>query len=83
MAKKYYNKEDKAPMFFSSFNYKLIGLAIALIAGGFTAMYLENEVEGVISLYVSPIVIVAGFIIVLFAILKHDRPNQEEPNLPS
>ncbi len=83
MAKNYSKKEDKAPMFFSSFNYKLIGLAIALIAGGFTAMLMENEVEGFISLYISPIVIVAGFIIVLFAILKHDRPNQEEPSQPS
>lgn len=36
-------------------------------------MYLENEVDGVISLYISPLVILAGFITVVFAIMKHDR----------
>lgn len=77
MAKSNRNKENDQPMFFSAFNYKLIGLSILLIFGGFTAMYLENKVEGVISLYISPIVIMAGYVIVLFAILKHDRGNKE------
>jgi len=80
MAKSRFRKEDKEPMFFSSFNYKLIGLAIGLIAIGFAAMLIENEIHGFISLYVSPIVILTGFTIVVFAILKHDRPDQEEPS---
>lgn len=79
MAKSRIRKEDKEPMFFSSFNYKLIGIAIGLIVIGFGAMLLENEVHGFISLYISPIVILAGFTLVIFAILKHDRPDQEEP----
>ena len=66
-------------MFFSSFNYKLIGIAITLILTGFAAMYWENEVQGVISLYVSPLVIMAGYVLVIFAILKHNRPDEEEP----
>lgn len=64
---------DSKPMFFSGFNYRLIGISIVLIVGGFTAMLLENEVKGIISLYVSPIVIMAGYVIVIFAIMKHDR----------
>jgi len=40
---------DSKPMFFSGFNYRLIGIAIVLIDGGFTAMRLENEVNGIIS----------------------------------
>ena len=47
-------------MFFSAFNYKLLGIAVLLIVGGFSAMYMENEVNGFISLYVSPIVVMAG-----------------------
>ena len=78
MAKKSLKKEDHKPMFFSAFNYRLIGIAIFLIFGGFAAMYMENEVEGVISLFVSPIVIMAGYVLVLFAILKHDRPNEDD-----
>ncbi len=66
---------DTKPMFFSGFNYRLIGIAILLIVGGFTAMLLENEVKGIISLYISPIVIMAGYVIVIFAIMKHDRPD--------
>ncbi len=76
MAKGNQRKVDDQPMFFSAFNYRLIGIAILLIVSGFTAMYVENEVDGFISLYISPIVILAGFIVVIFAIMKHDR---EEP----
>lgn len=77
MAKGNQRKVDEQPMFFSAFNYRLIGVAVLLIVSGFTAMYVENEVNGFISLYVSPIVILAGFIVVIFAIMKHDR---DEPN---
>ncbi|MFN1834324.1 hypothetical protein AB2B38_003590 [Balneola sp. MJW-20] len=66
-------KNDTKPMFFSAFNYKLIGLSIFLIVAGFTAMYLENEINGFISLYISPIMVMAGYVIVIFAILKHNN----------
>lgn len=78
MAKGKQRKTDDKPMFFSAFNYRLIGVAILLIVGGFTAMYIENEVHGFISLYISPIVIMAGYIVVIFAIMKHDRDETEE-----
>lgn len=82
MAKNNQRKVDEQPMFFSAFNYRLIGIAILLIVGGFTAMYVENEVDGLISLYISPIVIMAGFVVVVFAIMMHDRDdapdNKEE-----
>ena len=71
-------KANDNPMFFSAFNYKLIGIAILLIVSGFTAMYLENEIDGVISLYVSPLVILAGYVVVIFAIMKHDRPQEAD-----
>jgi len=77
MAKGNQRKVDEQPMFFSAFNYRLIGIAIVLIVSGFTAMYVENEVDGFISLYISPIVILTGFVVVIFAIMKHDR---DEPN---
>lgn len=78
MAKGKQRKTDEKPMFFSAFNYRLIGVAILLIVGGFTAMLVENEVHGFISLYVSPIVIMAGYVVVVFAIMKHDRGENEE-----
>lgn len=60
-------------MLFTPLNYKLIGVGVLLIIVGFTAMSIENEVYGLISLYVSPIVILAGYIIVIYAILKKDH----------
>ena len=68
------------PMLFSAWNYKVLAVGLLLVVIGFTAMYLENEVEGFISLFISPILIMAGYIIVIFAIMKHDREpsdNQE------
>lgn len=74
-------KRKKAPtqqMLFSSQNYKLLVLGIALIIVGFTAMYIENEVEGFISLFISPIVIMAGYVVVIFAIMKRDGSNSSK-----
>ena len=71
-------KKSNTSMFFSAFNYKLLGIAVLLIVGGFAAMYLENEVHGFVSLYVSPIVVMAGYVLVIFAIMKHDRQESEE-----
>ena len=83
MAKGNQRKVDDKPMFFSAFNYKLIGIAILLIFAGFTAMYLENEVNGFVSLYISPIVIMAGYVVVVFAIMKHDRPGKADSEVTS
>lgn len=78
MAKDKQRRQDSKPMFFSAFNYRLIGLSILLIVTGFTAMYLENEIHGFISLYVSPILVMAGYVIVIFAIMKHDRDESAD-----
>lgn len=68
---------NKKPMIFSPWNYKALILGLALVVIGFSAMYLENQVEGFISLYISPITIMAGYITVIFAILKHDRDTSQ------
>ncbi|MEX2346790.1 MAG: DUF3098 domain-containing protein [Balneolaceae bacterium] len=64
-------------MFFTPLNYKLMGLGLLLIIIGFTAMRLENEVYGFVSLYVSPIVIMGGYITIIFAVLKRDHKVDE------
>lgn len=64
---------NKKPMIFSPWNYKILALGLLLVIVGFSAMYIENEVKGFISLYLSPIVIMAGYVSVIIAILKHDH----------
>ncbi|WP_246068387.1 DUF3098 domain-containing protein [Fodinibius sediminis] len=59
-------------MIFSPWNYKVLALGLLLVIIGFSAMYIENKVQGIISLYISPIVIMAGYVAVIVAILKHD-----------
>lgn len=66
---------DSRPMLFSAWNYKVLIAGLLLVVVGFTAMYMENEVQGFISLYISPIMIMAGYITVIFAIMKHDQDN--------
>ena len=77
--KKQEYKSDKSQMLFGPWNYKVLALGLLLVIVGFTAMYLENEVECVISLFVSPIVIMAGYITVIFAIMKHDKQSGKSP----
>jgi hypothetical protein len=70
MAHKRRPSKNNDSMIFDTWNYKILSLGLLLVIVGFTAMYIENEVYGFISLYISPIVIMAGYVIVIFAILK-------------
>lgn len=69
---------DQQPMLFDATNYKLMGLGAALILIGFLIMYLESEVRGFWSLYVSPIVVLAGFGTVAFSIMKKRSDIDDE-----
>lgn len=60
-------------MAFTALNYKILGIGVLLIAVGFTVMRLENEVYGFISLYIAPVVILAGYVVVAISILKRDK----------
>jgi hypothetical protein len=75
-------KEDK-PMLFTALNYKLLGLGILLVIIGFTAMRIENEVYGFVSLYISPVVILGGYIVVIYAILKRDHKLDNPSTKPT
>ncbi|MFB6273034.1 MAG: DUF3098 domain-containing protein [Salinibacter sp.] len=68
------------PLLFEPRNYQLLLLGVALIVIGFTAMYLENQYQGFISLYVSPILIVGGYAEIIYALLwsSDDDSSDEE-----
>lgn len=63
-------KNKKKPMAFQALNYKILGLGVLLIVIGFTIMRIENEVYGVVSLYIAPVIIMAGYVVVAVSILK-------------
>jgi len=73
-------KIKKDPMLFGPLNYRILGVGVLLVIIGFTAMYIENEFKGFISLYISPIVIMSGYVTVIFAILKKDLSKNSNAN---
>lgn len=65
-------------MVFGRRNYILIGVGVLAVVVGFVMMRLENEVDGFISLYVSPLLIMAGYIEVLYGIMVDPDGNARE-----
>ncbi|HKJ30842.1 MAG TPA: hypothetical protein VKA34_03400 [Balneolales bacterium] len=70
-------EKETQSMLFGEDNYKLIVLGLVLIIAGFAAMYIENKVNGFISLYISPVVIVAGYAEIIYAIMKPNKKLQD------
>lgn len=62
-------RNQSGTLVFESWNYTLLLIGVALILVGFTAMYLESEYQGFVSLYVSPILIVGGYAEIIYALL--------------
>jgi len=60
---------------FTRRNYTLLGAALALIVVGYVLMRAENEVDGLLSLYVSPLLLLAGYLGVIYAILWRPKGN--------
>jgi len=82
MPKSSKRRDRSGLLVFEKRNYLLLLVGVALIVVGFTAMYLENQYQGFISLYVSPILIVGGYAEIIYALLwspSDEEPAEEEP----
>lgn len=75
MPKSSKRRDQSGTLVFEKRNYLLLLVGVALIAVGFTAMYIENEYQGFVSLYVSPILIVGGYAEIIYALLW--SPSEE------
>lgn len=51
-------------------NYALIALGVFLIVTGFVIMRIDNQVEGFVSLYVAPLIIIAGYVGVGYGVIS-------------
>lgn len=71
-------------MILSAHNYMLIALGILPIIVGYAIMRIENEVDGFMSLYVAPLLILGGYIEIIYAILwrgsnrTNNKPHSAE-----
>jgi len=66
---------------FSRKNYVLLAIGAAAITLGYVIMRMENEVDGFISLYVAPIILLFGYLEIIYAIWwreKDEEPNQSQ-----
>ncbi|ACF13962.1 conserved hypothetical protein [Chloroherpeton thalassium ATCC 35110] len=70
-------KEEQLGMPLKRDNYLFLSIGLLGILAGYTMMYLENDVDGFLSLTVSPILLVASYIWVVFAIL-YRKPDAEK-----
>jgi hypothetical protein len=59
----------KTTMVFARRNYVILLMAVAAILLGYILMRAENQVEGLLSLYVAPVIILGGYLGVIYAIL--------------
>lgn len=57
-------------MVFTRENYILLLIGLFLIVAGYVIMRWENEVDGILSLYVAPLMILGGYLEIIYAILK-------------
>jgi len=64
-------------MVFRRENYILLLLGLALIVVGYVIMRVDNQVEGFLSLYVAPVLILGGYLEIIYAILKRPAVSPE------
>lgn len=69
-------RPQKAQMLFGTRNYQLMALGVILIVVGYAIMRFENEVDGFISLYIAPLLILGGYLEIIYAILYHDNRKE-------
>ncbi|MEQ9105621.1 MAG: DUF3098 domain-containing protein [Rhodothermales bacterium] len=73
-------KRTRGVMVFTRQNYVLLLLGIALIVVGYVVMRMENEVDGFLSLYVAPLLILGGYLEIIYAILKRPPAPDAAPS---
>ena len=56
-------------MVFTRKNYILLLSGLAMIVVGYVIMRMENEVDGFISLYIAPIILLAGYLEIIYAVM--------------
>lgn len=66
-----------AAMIFTKKNYILLGVSIGIILLGFILMSADKDTYGFLALSVAPVIILAGFSFVFYAILYKDKTTEK------
>ncbi len=73
--------QDNAKMPFSKKNYLLLAMGVAIITVGYIIMRMENEVDGFISLNVAPLLLLFGYLEIIYAIWWRPKDVESKPTL--
>lgn len=57
-------------------NYIMIACGGLVIAGSYLGMYLERDIDGFFSLFVSPVTLVAAYAWIVFAVLYRKKTDE-------
>ena len=71
-------EENKSNLAFGRKNYILMLVGIAVLAIGFTIMTMDKEQYGLgfLGITLGPLVVLAGFVVEIFAILAKDKTHK-------
>jgi hypothetical protein len=66
------------PMLLTAYNYKILALGVLCVILGFGGMYIEGQQHGIYSLYIAPLLVMTGFVLVAVAVFKTDPKQLKE-----
>lgn len=72
--------QGKSPEFhfvFDKRNYTIMLIGLAVIVLGFALMYGKDDIYGWRKIQLAPVVVIAGFVIEIFAILRKPEPEND------
>jgi hypothetical protein len=75
--KKRKNKPEPFHFVFDKRNYQLMVLGIIVIVAGFALMYGKEDIYSARKIQLAPVVVIAGFVIEIFAILRKPEPEDD------
>lgn len=70
------NTENNIEFVFGKSNYRLLLISIAVVAAGFILMIGETDIYDFRKTVLAPVVVLSGFVVGFFAILKKPASNK-------
>ncbi len=58
-------------------NYMMIALGGLVIAASYLGMFIEQEVDGIFALFISPVTLVGAYLWIIFAILYQPQSKKK------
>lgn len=70
--------EEPKTMALGTVNYIMIALGALIIGASYWGMYLERNVDGFFSLFISPVTLVGAYVLIAFALLYRPKPDNKQ-----